>query len=98
MNYHDYLAADRRACILRLLVDVNGTANDSVIQTALDNLGHRNLSHDSVLADIRFLKDNGLVVDEWLGEIVIVTITKRGVDVSNGSVVVAGVKKPRIGV
>lgn len=96
--FERHLAEDRRLCILRLLSDTGGTANDSVLHTALEALGHRQRSRDDIRADIRFLIDAGLAVDEWIGTVMVVTITKRGVEVAEGRVTVEGVKKPAIGV
>lgn len=92
-----HLTEDRRLCILRILADVNGTANDSVLQTSLEMLGHRHLSRDVVRADLNFLKYGGLITDEWLEHIQICTITQRGVEVAEGRVYVEGIKKPSLG-
>lgn len=97
--FQQHLAEDRRLCILRMLEEGGGAANDSVLYHGLEQLGHRNHTRDMVREDIRFLKDNGLVVDEWLGNnIVVAKITRRGVDVAKGRTQVDGVKKPSIGV
>lgn len=92
-----HLTEDRRLCVLRTLVDVNGTANDSVLQTSLEMLGHRHLSRDIVRADLTFLINAGLITDEWLEHIQICTITRRGVEVAEGRITVEGVKKPSLG-
>lgn len=98
MNFERYIAEDRRLCILRLLAETGGTANDSVLHTALEALGHRRQPRAEIHEDIRFLKSCGLVVEEWIKSVLIVTITRRGVDVSEGREVVEGVKKPSVGV
>ena len=96
--FQQHLAEDRRLCILRMLEEGGGMANDSVLYHGLEQLGHRTHTRDTVRDDIRFLKDAGLVVDEWLGTILIAKITKRGVDVATGRIQVEGVKKPSLGV
>ena len=98
MNYQEHLAADRRLCILRLLKESEGSANESVLHSGLEALGHRRQAREVIRADIRHLIGQGLIVDEWAGHIQVCTITKRGVDVAEGRVVVEGVKKPSIGV
>jgi len=97
-NFQEHLARDRRLCILRLLTETGGTANDSVLHTALESLGHRKQPRSVIHEDIRFLQGVGLVVDEWLSRVLIVTLTQRGVNVAEGREEVEGVKKPAIGV
>ncbi len=97
MNFKEHLAADRRLCILRILAETGGSANDSVLHTALESIGHRRQSRATIREDIRFLVASGLCTDEWLEHIQIVNITQRGVDVAEGREEAAGVKKPGIG-
>lgn len=97
-QYIEHLAEDRRLCILRLLKEYNGTANDSVIHAAVDRIGHRGVPRSDIRQDLRFLINNGCIVDEWYDDIQVATITRRGVEVAEGSVVVEGIKKPSIGV
>lgn len=97
-DFKEHVAKDRRLCILRVLTETGGTANDSVLHTALEAFGFRRHPRTTVHEDIRFLKSIGLVVDEWVRSVLIVTITQRGVDVAEGREVVEGVKKPSIGV
>ena len=98
MSFNEFLAQDRRLCILRLLAESGGSGNDSVLHQALEQLGHRNQPRETIRADLRFLIGAGLIVDEWVGNIQIATITKRGVEVAQGRVIVEGIKKPSIGV
>lgn len=97
-DFKTHLAMDRRLCILRLLTETGGTANDSVLHTALEALGHRKQPRSVIHDDIRFLINSGLVVDEWLRTVQVVTITARGVNVAEGRETVEGVKKPSLGV
>ena len=97
-DFKEHLAKDRRLCILRVLTETGGTANDSVLHTALEAFGFRRHPRSVVHEDIRFLKSVGLVIEEWVRSVQIVTITTRGVDVAEGREIVEGVKKPSIGV
>lgn len=98
MSFTDFLAQDRRLCILRLLKESGGSLNDSVLHKGLEQLGHRNQSHDTIRADLRFLIGHGLIVDEWVSHLQVATITKRGVEVAEGRVTVEGITKPSVGV
>lgn len=89
------LQEDRRLVILRFL---EGTAkyalNDSLLQTALETLGHI-VSRDTVRADISWLAEQGLVtVDRSLVEVYVARLTPRGKDVATGNADVPGVKRP----
>lgn len=95
-SFKEHMAEDRRLCILRLLSESQGRANDSMLQTALDKLGHRRISRSAIRADIQFLAQRGLVSEEWVETILVATITERGVDVAEGREEVEGIKKPAI--
>lgn len=97
-KYTKHMTEHRRLCILRILNETGGTANDSVLDTTLDAFGFPQSTRDDLRNDIRFLKDNGLVVDEWVGTLLVVTITRRGVDVAKGRTTIEGVQPPSIGV
>ena len=98
MSFNEFLSQDRRLCLLRLLAESGGSGNDSVLHQGLEQLGHRNQPREVIRADLRFLIGAGLIVDEWVGNIQIATITRRGVEVAQGRVTVEGVTKPSIGV
>lgn len=100
MNFSDALAEDRRLAILKLLIEAQGKANESVLRTGLGMLGHTaELTHENVRKDIDFLKERGCVNAEWFADTVVVAIiTKRGVDVAEGRARIDGVKRPSIGV
>lgn len=97
-NFKEHLTEDRRLCILRLLKETGGTANDGVLHSALELLGHVRQPRSQIRDDIRFLIDNGLATDEFLGPVQVVTITRRGVEASEGRIDVPGLKKPSIGI
>lgn len=97
MSFSDYIAEDRRLAELRFLSeDTDYALNDSVMQTALEQIGH-SVSRDVVLADFSFLRDAGLIgVEEvFNGRVWVARLTARGEDVAKGRTKVAGVKKPR---
>jgi hypothetical protein len=98
-SFQEALAEDRRCGILRLLVEAEGEANESVLRTGLAMLGHtRELTKENVRSDLNFLSDCGLVTLRWFAEKVCVAkITRRGVEVAEGKVRVEGVKKPALG-
>jgi hypothetical protein len=92
----ELMAADRRLVILRLLAneDVHGSATDSVLQTALDHVGHA-VSRDQVRTDMAWLGEQQLVdVEELAEDIHVATLTRRGGDVAAGRATVPGVKRP----
>lgn len=87
-------AENRRCAFLRFLTDdADYSLNTSVLQTALEAIGH-GVSRDTINADAAWLEEQGLVVREDLDGIVVVKITQRGADVAAGRAVVPGVKRP----
>ncbi|MDP2548072.1 ArsR family transcriptional regulator [Oceanobacter sp. 4_MG-2023] len=97
MAYQDLLNQDQRLVILRSLTDVNGTANDSIINKMLDAYGHR-LSRDQVKTHLYWLSEQGLIDIESVLSTDVATITSRGVDVAQGRARVPGIGQPRPGV
>lgn len=98
-GYPEFVAQDRRLALLRLLVDCNGKANESVLEQGLAQLGFR-VGFDRALlrADFDFLKERDLIRVEWFKDkIAVAIIKKRGVAVANGEVRVEGIKPPSIG-
>lgn len=96
MAYQDMLNQDQRLVILRSLGDVNGTANDSILNKMLDAYGHK-ISRHQVKAHLYWLEEVGLVALESVLETDVATITALGVDVSEGRARVPGVGVPRLG-
>ena len=95
MSFAAILAEDRRLAILCLLEGEGGAVNESVMQAALDALGHR-VSRDTVLAEFAWLAEQGLVEVETVAEQVqVARLTGRGEDVAGGRARVPGVKRPR---
>lgn len=103
-GFAEHLAADRRLALLRLLVEANGEAGESSLEKGLLMLGHRaGVDRQSVHEDLAFLAapERGCVVIETFegsqGPVAIAAITKRGVAVAEGRIVVEGVAQPSMG-
>jgi len=85
---------NRRCAFLRFLADdADYSMNTSLLQAALQAIGH-GVSRDKVNADAVWLEEQGLVGREVLGPIIVVKITRRGIDVAAGHVTVPGVQRP----
>ncbi|MBM3617511.1 MAG: ArsR family transcriptional regulator [Alphaproteobacteria bacterium] len=98
MSYNEFMAANRRITVLRLLKDVGGSANDSIIQQTLEQFGFSRVSSDTIAEDLAFLEKAELVVLETVGTVTVAKIRRRGVEVAEGRVTVEGVQKPSVGV
>lgn len=97
MAYRDFITEDRRLAELRFLAEDNDySLNDSVMQTALEQIGH-SVSREVIWADFAYLEELGLIrVDKPLdGRVTVARLTPRGEDVARGRATVPGVKKPR---
>ena len=99
MSYRDHIDADRRLCILRVLVEDGGSANESVLETVLEALGHRAGMERSVVRQyMRDLEKCGCItLDYYRDKIMVASITERGVKVARGQITVDGVKQPSPG-
>lgn len=85
--------ADRRRCILLLLLEYNDAANNRTLATVLHRWGHRR-EPEHVLDDFRWLETAGLIDLEMLrDDIGTATITAKGVQVAKGERSVTGVKR-----
>ena len=88
------LEADQRLVILRSLVDLGGTGNESVLQTCVNAFGHR-ASRDVIRGHLAWLASLGLLNTKTVMNCLIAEITSRGEDVAAGNLIIDGVKKPR---
>lgn len=87
-------AENRRCALLRFLADdPDYSLNTSILQTVLEAIGH-GVSRDQIDTDAAWLEEQGLVDREDLGGIVVVKLTRRGLDVAAGRTVAPGVKRP----
>jgi Fe2+ or Zn2+ uptake regulation protein len=95
MSFADYLQKDRRLVLLRILAELPGyRSNSSVLTTLVGNFGHT-MTRDQVRTELRWLQEQGLVMIEEAGTVLVPTLTERGQDVAEGRAVVDGVAKPR---
>lgn len=94
MSFRQLLDTDRRLVILRALCDCGGSANESVLQTCLDQYGHR-ISRDLVRLYMGWLAEQNLIRLQDIVGCLVAEITGRGADVATGRATVVGVKKPR---
>ncbi len=93
-NFGDLIISDIRLVILRALAeDLGYSHNDSIIYSVVRKFGH-NTSRDTVRTQLAWLREQGLVTIEEIGEIYVATITQRGLDVSTGAATVPGVNRP----
>lgn len=92
-QYQQYVTEQRRLCILILLLESKNSANDRVLTLGLETLGYRHLPRETIREDIRWLIDQGLITDEWFKDVLVCTITRRGVEVAQGKIEVPGVAK-----
>jgi len=94
MSFKKHLQEDRRLVILRLLNEANGhDLNSSILHAALNDFGHQP-SRDLLHADIAWLEEQGLITSRSITSVVVVKLTKRGVDVALGRATVPGIKRP----
>ena len=95
MSFNELLAQDRRLVILRFLnEDADRTLNTSILQDALDQIGH-GCSRDCVETECAWLAEQGLVSVDRVGPVTVVRLTGRGQDVAEGKATNPGVKRPR---
>ncbi|MFP5250227.1 MAG: ArsR family transcriptional regulator [Acidobacteriota bacterium] len=87
MSFVETLAADRRLIILRALDDASYSANETVLRSVTQGLGHQ-VTREQIRADMAFLTEHGLVRLEKLpaqsGEIWIAHLLPAGQDVAQG--------------
>ena len=102
MSFADHLAASRRLALLRLLVENEGSANESVLRTGLAQLGFggRLGTVEAVRVDIKFLAERGLAKEDWYGgKVLVASITKRGVAFTRRETEeIEGIEYPDLGV
>jgi hypothetical protein len=86
---------DRRLSILLVLSDSPSySANAFLLQTAVGSIYGHNVSLDVLRTDLAWLQEQGLVHTSTTADVVVATLTARGVDVAAGRAVQPGVKRP----
>ena len=97
MKYQDALREDLRLTVLELLLQTDGySLNDRMLSSALTTFGHTP-STDTLLGELAWLAEQGLVTTDKAGPFTLATITQRGADVAQGRANVPGVKRPEPG-
>ncbi|MDR2551439.1 MAG: ArsR family transcriptional regulator [Desulfobulbus sp.] len=94
MKFEDLVNADLRLVVLLSLAQDAGYAhNEYVLKEMLGHLGHT-VSRDKLRTELAWLKEQGLVELADVTGTMVAKLTGRGKDVSEGAVVVPGVKRP----
>ncbi|WP_316978037.1 VpaChn25_0724 family phage protein [Shumkonia mesophila] len=95
MDYRQVVTENRRIAILHILAgDPGYSVNDSVMQTALETIGHT-ASRDVIRGDFAWLAEQGLVRVDVVNAIIhVARLTERGAEVEAGRATVPGVKRP----
>lgn len=98
-SFADHIAADRRLCLLRLLLEAEGCANESVLETGLRGLGHNaGMDRAYVRAQLRELETLACIRIELFSDRVMVAhLLDRGANVARGHVTVPGIARPSFG-
>ena len=93
-SYAEDVSRHRRLAVLRHLAEVTDyVSNASVLQDILRKLGLP-LSYDTLMGELCWLREQGLVTYED-GPFVVVTVTRRGIDLAQGLAAHPGVQRPR---
>jgi hypothetical protein len=80
MSYANHVAADARLIILReLAVQTDGRLNSTLLAAALDGFGH-NRSREWLHTQINALQDIGAVQAVPAGSVLVVSITRIGLE------------------
>ncbi len=96
-SYAQSVEEDRRLTLLKLLQNSDGyECNHYLLLAGLKTYGH-NISTSRLKTDLHWLEEQGLVENRQVGDVLIARIRVRGVEVSDGRVVVPGVKRPSAG-
>lgn len=94
MNKYDIFAADQRLLILKSLEDAGYTANEVILRSCLDGYGHT-IGQDVLRSHLLWLEEQGLLVNNTVGNYFVANITEKGLDVAQGRQSVHGVRRPR---
>jgi hypothetical protein len=86
--------ADRRLTILKGLESaVQYRANEFLLQRFCDAVGHT-VSRDRLRADVAWLFEQGLI-EQQVGDVLVATLTVRGLDVATGRALCPGIARPQ---
>lgn len=95
MSFQQTLSEDRRLSLLLVLAETPGyRANAFLLRDAIAGIYGHSASIDQVKTDLAWLAEQGLVSAHTTGDVVMATLTARGLDVAGGLAHVPGVKRP----
>lgn len=94
-SYAEDVNRHRRLAVLRHLAEVpEYVSNASILQDVLTRLGLP-LSYDALLTELMWLREQGFVGFDPDASFIVVTGTRRGVDLARGLASHPGVQRPR---
>ena len=94
MSFRETLNEDLRLHILKILSVAPGhSANNRVVQTSLDQVGHKR-SAAMVAASLKHLEDVGAIKLEDLGPLQVASLAQAGLDAVEGRLELPGVRPP----
>lgn len=98
MSYEQLQTEDRRLVILRgLAAAVQYRVNAYLLRSFCDQVGHTT-SADRLAADLAWLAEGGLLsIAQPSPDVLVATLTARGLDVAEGRASHPGVKRPTPG-
>lgn len=91
-SFAEKYAAARRQWLLRLLVEIGGTANESVLMSAARRGGFEASPFSEMRIDLDKLAKLGCVTEDWIDALRVVKITDLGEDAAHGRVSLDGVE------
>lgn len=95
MSYAEDVSRHRRLAVLRHLAEVpEYISNASILQDVLIRLGLP-LSYDALITELHWLREQGFVAFDPDTAFLVVTATRRGVDLARGLASHPGVQRPR---
>ncbi|WP_313350523.1 hypothetical protein [Paracoccus sp. (in: a-proteobacteria)] len=95
MSYAEDVSRHRRLAVLRHLAEVpEYVSNASILQDVLTRLGLP-ISYDALLTELMWLREQGFVQFDPDASFIVVTATRRGVDLARGLAAHPGVQRPR---
>jgi hypothetical protein len=98
MTYAEEVTRDARLRLLQLLAEKPAyTGNEVALQAELSNKYGHALGRDRVRTELSWLEDQGLLVLQKPGGIMLATLTNSGLEVSGGIARNLGVTAPRPG-
>ena len=91
-SFAEKFAAARRQWLLRLLVEIGGSANESVLMSAARKGGFDSTPFSEMRLDLDKLAKLGCVAEDWIEALRVVKITDLGEDAAHGRVALDGVE------